>query len=316
MSEANASAPARSHQGRLEEHIEAFLESLRNRAVSEHTLFNYELDIRQFQTFIESQNATVESIDHLFIRDFLNHLYERKLQKSSVARKLACLRTFFKFLVKDKRRDSNPAELISSPRLPKKLPSYLGEEEAVAVVEMPDGDSVKGLRDRAILELLYASGLRVRELVGLNDENLDLPQQLVRVLGKGKKQRIVPFGEHAARALSAYVEERNRNWLSEPEDDGQVPLFVSLRGHRLDARDVQRLVEKTRRLLPSGRRFTPHTLRHSFATHLLERGADLRAIQELLGHSSLATTQKYTHVSLEHLRAEYDKAHPKARKRN
>jgi len=162
---------------------------------------------------------------------------------------------------------------------------------------------------------LYASGLRVRELVALNDENIDLAQQLVRVFGKGKKQRIVPFGEYAARALTGYLVERDRLGLAEAEGDGQIPVFVSVRGRRLNARDVQRLVERTRTSLPSGRRFTPHTLRHSFATHLLERGADLRAIQELLGHSSLATTEKYTHVSLEHLRAEYDKAHPKAKKR-
>lgn len=296
----------------MEKHIEAFLESLRNRAVSEHTLLNYELDIREFEAFVKAHKASIESIDHIFVRDFLNHLYERKLQKSSVARKLACLRTFFKFLVKDNRRESNPAELISSPRLPKKLPSYLGEGEAAAVVEMPNGNSVKGLRDRAILELLYASGLRVRELVALNDGSLNMSQQLVRVLGKGKKERIVPFGEHAAQALEQYLSERDRLGLVQAEEKGR-PLFVSLRGRRLNARDVQRLVEKTRRILPSGRRLTAHTLRHSFATHLLERGADLRAIQELLGHSSLATTQKYTHVSLEHLRAEYDKAHPKAK---
>jgi integrase/recombinase XerC len=297
----------------LDKHIEAFLEFLRNRAVSEHTLLNYGRDIREFRAFVETRETSVESIDHLFIRDFLNHLYERKLQKSSVARKLACLRTFFKFLVKDKRRDTNPAELISSPRLPKKLPSYLAEEEAAAVVEMPNENSLKSLRDRAILELLYASGLRVRELVGLNDDQLDLSQRLVRVLGKGKKERIVPFGEPAAQALEKYVVMRDQSGVVEVEARG-CPLFVSLRGHRLDARDVQRLVETTRRLLPSGRRFTPHTLRHSFATHLLERGADLRAIQELLGHASLSTTQKYTHVSLEHLRAEYDKAHPKAKR--
>ena len=296
----------------MEEHIEAFLESLRNRAVSEHTLLNYESDIREFEAFVESRKANIDSIDHIFVRDFLNHLYERKLQKSSVARKLACLRTFFKFLVKDNRRDSNPAELISSPLLPRKLPSYLGEDEAAAVVEMPNGNFIKGMRDRAILELLYASGLRVRELVGLNDGNLNLPQQLVRVLGKGKKERIVPFGEHAAQALEQYLSERDRLGLVQAEDKGR-PLFVSLRGRRLSARDVQRLVERTRQLLPSGRRLTAHTLRHSFATHLLERGADLRAIQELLGHSSLSTTQKYTHVSLEHLRAEYDKAHPRAK---
>jgi integrase/recombinase XerC len=296
----------------LEKHVEAFLEYLRNRAVSEHTLSNYELDIREFQAFVESHDANLLSIDHVFIRNFLNHLYERKLQKSSVARKLACLRTFFKFLVKDGRRDSNPAELIASPRLPKKLPSYLGENEAATVVEVPNGDSMKSLRDRAILELLYASGLRVRELVGLNDDHLDLSQQLVRVLGKGKKERIVPFGEHAAQALDKYLSARDHAGIVQAEAKG-CPLFVSVRGYRLDARDVQRLVEGTRRLLPSGRRLTAHTLRHSFATHLLERGADLRAIQELLGHASLSTTQKYTHVSLEHLRAEYDKAHPKAK---
>jgi integrase/recombinase XerC len=298
----------------LKRHIEAFLEALRLRAVSEHTLAAYESDLRDFETFLKSRNAAIESLDHLVIRDFLGQLYERRLEKTSVSRKLACLRTFFKFLVRDGRLKTNPAELISSPRLPKKLPSYLSEDEAATVVEMPTGDAFKDLRDRAILELLYASGLRVRELVSLNDENLDMAQQLVRVFGKGRKQRIVPFGEFAARALTAYVEERDREGLALSEDDGQTPVFVSVNGRRLNARDVQRLVEKTRLSLPSGRRLTAHTLRHSFATHLLENGADLRAIQELLGHSSLATTQKYTHVSLEHLRAEYDKAHPKAKK--
>ena len=270
-------------------------------------------DLRDFESFMKLRKSALESIDHIFIRDFLGHLYERKLQKTSIARKLACLRTFFKFLVREGRLKANPAELVSSPRLPKKLPSHLPEDEAAAIVEMPQGSSVKDLRDRAILELLYASGLRVRELAGLNDENLDMSQRLVRVFGKGRKQRIVPFGEFAARALTVYLAERDRLGLSQPEEDGQIPVFVSVRGRRLNARDVQRLVEKTRLSLPSGRRLTAHTLRHSFATHLLERGADLRAIQELLGHSSLATTQKYTHVSLEHLRAEYDKAHPKAR---
>ena len=216
--------------------------------------------------------------------------------------------------MRDGRLKSNPAELISSPRLPKKLPSYLSEKEAAAVVELPQGTALKDLRDRAILELLYASGLRVRELVGLNDENVDLGQQLVRVFGKGRKQRIVPFGEYAGRALAEYLGERDRLVLASPEASGHTPVFVSLRGRRLNARDVQRLVEKTRLRLPSGRRLTAHTLRHSFATHLLERGADLRAIQELLGHASLATTQKYTHVTLEHLRAEYEKAHPKAKR--
>jgi integrase/recombinase XerC len=298
----------------LEEHIQAFLEALRMRAVSEHTLLNYELDLRAFEKFVQTRKVEFDSIDHIFIRDFLGHLYDQKLQKTSVARKLSCLRSFFRFLVRDGRRKTNPAELISSPRLPKKLPSYLPENEAAAVVEMPKGDSFKPVRDRAILELLYASGLRLSELLGLNDENVDMPQQLVRVMGKGRKQRIVPFGDFAARALAAYLVERDRMGFPKPEIEGRRPVFVTPKGHRMGPRQVQELVARTRLGLPSGRKLTPHTLRHTFATHLLQRGADLRAIQELLGHSSLATTQKYTHVSLEHLRAEYDKAHPKAKK--
>ncbi len=299
----------------MEEEIELFLEALRNRAVSEHTLSSYASDLRGFASFLELRQTSFDAIDHVFIRDFLSHLYERRLQKSSIARKLACLRTFFKFLLREGRLKGSPAELISAPRLLQKLPSHLAEDEAAAVVEMPQGSSFKDLRDRAILELLYASGLRVRELVGLNDDHFDMPQRLLRVFGKGKKQRIVPFGEFAARSLTEYLRERDRIGLAQPEEPhGRIPLFVSIRGRRLDPRDVQRLVEKTRMNIPSGRRLTTHTLRHTFATHLLERGADLRAIQELLGHSSLATTQKYTHVTLEHLRSEYEKAHPKAGK--
>ena len=298
----------------MQEEIEAFVEALRNRAVSEHTLSSYGSDLRHFQFFLKLRKRSLRSVDHICLRDFLNHLHERKLQKTSIARKLSCLRTFFDFLVREGRLKSNPAELISSPRLPKKLPVYLSEREAAVVVELPRGTALKDLRDRAILELLYASGLRVRELVSLNDENVDMLQQLVRVIGKGRKQRIVPFGEYAGRAMAEYVSERDRLGLASPDATGQTPLFVSLRGRRLNARDVQRLVERTRLGLPSGRRLTAHTLRHTFATHLLERGADLRAIQELLGHASLGTTQKYTHVSLEHLRAEYEKAHPKAKR--
>jgi integrase/recombinase XerC len=298
----------------LELHVNAFMEALRNRAVSEHTLLSYESDLSEFHAFLKSKKVRLRDIDHIVIRDFLGHLYELGLQKSSVARKLACLRTFFRFLVRDGRLKANPAELISSPRLPKKLPSYLPEAEAARVVETPQGTSLRDLRDRAILELLYASGLRLRELVGLDDDSLDLPQRLVRVLGKGRKQRIIPFGEHAARALTAYLAARNAEDISKPEEGGHIPLFVNTKGKRIHPRSVQHVVERTRLSLPSGRRLTTHTLRHTFATHLLERGADLRAIQELLGHSSLATTQKYTHISLEHLRAEYDKAHPKAKK--
>ena len=248
----------------MERHIEAFMEALRNRAVSEHTLLSYESDLSQFQAFLKSKKAGLRDIDHVVIRDFLGHLYELGLQKSSVARKLACLRTFFRFLVRDGRLKASPAELISSPRLPKKLPSYLPEAEAAAVVEKPQGTSLRDLRDRAILELLYASGLRLRELVGLDDDSLDLPQRLVRVLGKGRKQRIIPFGEHAARALTAYLAARNAEDISKPEEGGHIPLFVNTKGKRIHPRSVQYVVERTRLTLPSGRRLTAHTLRHTF----------------------------------------------------
>lgn len=300
----------------MEKHLAAFLEYLRNRALSEHTLINYEIDMREFASFMIERKATFQSIDHVFIRDFLNYLYEKhEMQKSSVARKLACLRTFFKFMVRERRLKSNPAELISAPRLPKKLPSVLTEQEASILVELPQGQSFKDVRDRAMLELLYASGLRVAELVGLNDSDVDIPRQLLRVLGKGKKQRDVPFGDPAARALHGYLAERERSGFSRIDDDGRQPLFMGVRGRRIHVRYVQSLVERCRLSLPSRRRVTAHTLRHSFATHLLERGADLRSIQELLGHASLSTTQKYTHLSLQHLKTEYDKAHPRAGKK-
>jgi integrase/recombinase XerC len=297
-------------------HAADFIESLRRKAVSIHTITNYERDLKHFTQFLELRKATIESTDHILLRDFLNHLYaERHLSKSSVSRKLACLKTFFKFMVREGRLKVNPAELISSPRLPKKLPAYLGEEETARVVEMPQGNGLRELRDRAILELLYASGLRVSELVGLNEDEIDMQQETVRVLGKGNKERIVPFGSFAARALEEYLEAKRRVPNVEPEKDGSIPAFLSVRNkpRRIVVRDVQRLLARVRFGLKTTRRVTPHTLRHSFATHLLERGADLRSIQELLGHESLSTTQKYTHVSIQHLKKEYDKAHPKAR---
>ncbi len=298
----------------MNRHTEDFIESLRRKAASRHTITNYEIDLKHFLEFLDQKRKTIEAADHILLRDFLNHLYtQRHLSKSSVSRKLACLKTFFKFMVREGRLKANPAELVTSPRLPKKLPSYLGEAEAAAMIEVPKGDTLKGLRDRAILELLYASGLRVSELIGLNEDEIDLRQETVRVLGKGNKERIVPFGSYAAEALREYLSKKKSLRITVAEKNGNLPAFISLRGHRLTSRDVQRLVARVRLKLATTRRVTPHTLRHSFATHLLERGADLRSIQEMLGHESLSTTQKYTHVSLQHLRKEYDKAHPKAK---
>ena len=297
-------------------HAADFIESLRRKAVSLHTISNYERDLRDFTRFLEIRNATIESTDHTLLRDFLNYLYtERRLSKSSVSRKLACLKTFFKYLLREGLLKANPAELISSPRLPRKLPAYLAEDETATIMEMPQGTTLKAVRDRAILELLYASGLRVSELVGLNEDEIDMRQETVRVLGKGGKERIVPFGSYAARAIQEYLGQKHAGGKIEREGDGAIPAFVSVRKipRRISARDVQRLVTRVRFALKANRRVTPHTLRHSFATHLLERGADLRSIQELLGHESLSTTQKYTHVSIQHLKKEYEKAHPKAK---
>ena len=296
----------------MKKEIESFLGSLRVRAASEHTVLNYGRDLRRFEAFMDSRDVTLDAVDHLFVRDFLNSLYKQKLKKSSVSRTLACIRTFFKFLVRGQRLRRNPAEVVSSPRLGKQLPTYLSESEVSQVMDVDQEATLKNLRDRAILELLYASGLRVSELVGLDASDLDHGEQLVRVLGKGGKERIVPFGSFASKALDAYMLERQRKQKMMPDSGGNLPLFINLRGTRLGVRSVERLLVRCRRFLKPGRQVTPHTLRHSFATHLLENGADLRSIQELLGHSTLSTTQKYTHVSLRHLRQEYDKAHPKA----
>ncbi len=296
----------------MKREIESFLSSLRARAASDHTVLNYGRDLRRFEAFMDSREVTLDAVDHLFIRDFLNSLYKQKLKKSSVSRTLACIRTFFKFLVRQQRLRRNPAEVVSSPRLGKQLPTYLSESEVSEMMDVDQEATLKNLRDRAILELLYASGLRVSELVGLNASDLDRGERLVRVLGKGGKERIVPFGSFASGALDVYMSERQRKQKMMPDSRGNLPLFINLRGTRLGVRSVERLLESYRRFLKPGRQVTPHTLRHSFATHLLENGADLRSIQELLGHSNLSTTQKYTHVSLQHLRREYDKAHPKA----
>ena len=293
---------------------EDFIESLRRRAVSRHTISNYSRDLRHFSEFLTLRNAGLDTTDHVLLRDFLNYLYaEKRLSKNSVSRKLACLKTFFRYLVREGLLKANPAELISSPRLARKLPAYLAEDETAAIMEIPRGTTLKDIRDRAILELLYATGLRVSELAGLNEDEIDMQQETVRVLGKGNKERIVPFGSYARNAIQEYLEKKHALGFTSPDETGVRPVFISLRGFRMTVRDIQRLMARVRLGLRTPRRVTPHTLRHSFATHLLERGADLRSIQELLGHESLSTTQKYTHVSVQHLKKEYDRAHPKAR---
>jgi integrase/recombinase XerC len=308
----------------LDRYLTQFLDHLRyERNVSVHTLRNYESDLKQFFDFLSPAEETkpkvrragpgLKQIDHLTIREWLASLHSDHKKKSSIARKLAALRTFFQFLVREEVLESNPAKLVATPRKEKKLPVHLSIEDAVRFIETPDPETDFGKRDRAILELLYATGIRVAELVGINLRDLDFNNKLVRVLGKRRKERIVPFGEPAAKALQDYLSVREKFLMNAPvtRRDAQ-PLVLNYQGTRMTTRSVGRLVEKYIRQCAGIHDISPHALRHSFATHLLDSGADLRDIQELLGHARLSTTQIYTHVSMEKLIEVYDKTHPKA----
>jgi integrase/recombinase XerC len=298
--------------------IEQFLEHLRyERNVSAHTLRNYQSDLEQFLEFLtadEKRKAPeISEIDHLTIREWLATLHTAHKSKSSIARKLAALRTFFQFLVREGMLELNPAKLVATPKLEKKLPNHLSIEEAVRFIESPDPESDLGKRDRAMLELMYATGVRVAELTTLNLPDVDFRNQLVRVTGKRRKQRIVPFGDPAGAAIGNYLLVREKFLMNAPvskRDD--AALFLNYQGTRITTRSVGRMVEKYIRICAGMHNISPHALRHSFATHLLDSGADLRDIQELLGHARLSTTQVYTHVSMEKLIEVYDKAHPKA----
>ena len=306
----------------MEKLIEQFLEHLRyERNVSAHTLRNYASDLEQFIDFLAPLDQTtgkrntpdISEIDHLTIREWLASLHAAQKKKASIARKLAALRTFFQFLVREGVVGLNPAKLVSTPRLEKKLPKHLSIEETIRFIESPDAETDLGKRDRAMLELMYATGVRVAELTTLNLADVDFGNQLIRVTGKRRKQRIVPFGDPAAVAIRNYLTVRDKFLLKAPiSKRDEEALFLNYQGTRITTRSVGRMVEKYIRLCAGMHNISPHALRHSFATHLLDSGADLRDIQELLGHARLSTTQVYTHVSMEKLIEVYDKAHPKA----
>ncbi|HUE82329.1 MAG TPA: tyrosine recombinase XerC [Pyrinomonadaceae bacterium] len=302
----------------MEQLLDQFLEHLRyERNVSAHTLRNYKSDLEQFFSYLspntDVQYPEIGQIDHLTIREWLGTLHSQNKKKSSVARKLAALRTFFQFLLREGIVELNPAKLVSTPRLEKRLPKHLSIEDAIRFIETPDIETDLGKRDRAILELLYATGVRVSELTTLSIGDIDFRQRLIRVTGKRRKERIVPFGEPALRALEAYLSVRDRFLAQAPisKRDSEA-VFLNYQGTRITTRSVGRMVEKYIRICAGMHDISPHALRHSFATHLLDSGADLRDIQELLGHARLSTTQIYTHVSMEKLIEVYDKAHPKA----
>ena len=283
---------------------------------SPHTVESYSRDLDQFLQHLTAGRSDREidpsDLDHITIREFLSRLTRAGNRKATVARKLSVLRSFFRYLYREGHLERNPAKLVRTPRQPFRAPRFLSVPEIESILTLPPADTTKGVRDRAILELLYASGLRVGELVGLNLVDLSLPRRLVRVRGKGNKERVVPFGEPSRASLDAYLETRRRILAKRRNGPETTALFLNLRGGRLSARSVQRNLGAYIRRAALLLDVHPHLLRHSFATHLLNNGADLRSIQELLGHESLSTTQRYTHVSIEHLQKVYRDAHPKA----
>jgi integrase/recombinase XerC len=313
--------------------VDRFIGFLRyEKNASPSTIREYRRDVTQFFVFLTPPGETtmpIQEIDHKIVREYVSSMYDQKLERSSIARHLASLRTFFKFCMREGLAKQNPARLVSSPKLPRRVPRVLTAEEMNAFLdnlasppsggtgrkqptaEQRENEKLMLKRDRAILELLYGSGLRVSELVGLEVVNVDRPGQMVRVRGKGRKERIVPYGEKAKLALENYWPVRDAI-VGRVKDPDREALFVSHRGHCMTSGAVRTVVKKYARLCNVNWDLHPHALRHAFATHLLADGADLRAIQELLGHVSLSTTQRYTHATVEQLMSVYDKSHPHA----
>ncbi len=281
-----------------------YLEYERN--VSSNTIIAYNADIREFNKFIEKSGISLRKVNHLNIREYLAFLLEKGYGKSTVARKLASLRSFYKYLMKEKVVGKNPLIYVSTPKQEEKIPSFLELEEIIELLKMPDRRTLMGLRDAAILEVLYGSGIRVSELVNLDIRNVDIIGGGVKVIGKGKKERLVPIGEKALSCIEEYLDRRR-------ETQGEkYALFLNNKADRITARGISRLLSKYVKIMSIRKHVTPHTLRHTFATHLLNAGCDLRAIQEMLGHVNLSTTQIYTHLSTQRLKKVYNKSHPHA----
>ncbi len=301
----------------MENFVDEFLTNLRvAKNYSSKTLESYGLDLGQFIDFLnEKKVVDLRSVDHIMIREFLSLLKQSDYAKSSMARKLACIRSFFKFLCREGVLEKNPVLGITSPKRDKRLPQFLVQQEVTDLLELPDGNKQLEVRDLAILELLYSSGLRLQEVVGLNLADLDLSRGYLRVFGKGSKERMVPFGGAARRALEKYLREVRPALLKRQlssQTKAVTNVFLNFRGTRLSGRSIQRMFDKYIQQLAINRKVSPHTIRHTFATHLLENGADLRVVQELLGHVDISTTQIYTHLTREKIRSVYLKSHPRA----
>jgi len=301
--------------------IDRFIDYIRSqRGYSEHTVRSYRTDLIGFSDFLSDrralggdEKASVEmsDIDYIDVREYLGSLFGR-YNRTTIARKLSAIRSFFYFLERDGLSDGNPAADVSTPRQGKYIPAHLPVDDMFRLLKGPDRTTPSGLRDLAIIEVLYSCGIRVAELAGLNMSDIDFDQRLVRVIGKGDKERIVPIGRKALKSVKDYLE-AIIPWRKKIRDSEtkSVPIFINYRGGRLSTRSIGSIIKRYVRGCGLMANITPHSLRHTFATHLLDGGADLRSVQELLGHVSLSTTQRYTHVSLDKLMEVYDKAHPR-----
>lgn len=286
----------------MDRYIDKFVSYLEvEKNYSPHTVLNYRADLVEFAEFVGK--VPLEGIDYLLLRRYLAQLRTNQYRPRTLARKLSSLRSFFRFLHRESLIKRNPAVLLMSPKMEKRLPNFMTEEEVVKFIESPSLKETSGKRDRAILETLYGTGIRVSELVGLDVQNLDLIGNILKVAGKGKKERLVPMGDKAAQALKDYLDHRGKD---------SKAVFLNKNGTRLCDRSVRNIVNKYIQKASLSYHVSPHVLRHTFATHLLNRGADLRSVQELLGHVNLSTTQIYTHVTTDRLKKVYDQAHPRA----
>jgi integrase/recombinase XerC len=287
------------------------------RNLSEQTRRSYLSDLCQYSRHIEKEHPSTAGddaipVDLVLIRSFLASLYREKLMKVTISRKVAALRSFYRYLLREGRVRFNPAELVQLPRCETFIPVVLSHDEILSLLRVDFPEDVMGQRDRAMIELFYSAGIRLSELTEINLSDLDVPGGLIKVRGKGRKERIVPVGRPALEALGVYMKQRRELEAKRPQSDRDDPLFLSRRGARINPRGVARVLERVVRQSGIGRHISPHALRHSFATHLLDAGADLRSIQEMLGHRSLSTTQKYTTVSVGRLMEVYDRAHPRS----
>lgn len=295
--------------------IDLFLEYLRvEKNASVHTIVAYQSDLAQFYAYLTEEGIeTFGEVTHVMIRTFLSRLYMANAARKTLSRKVSCLRSFYDFLMREGVLESNPAKSVSTPKLEKKVPNFLYIEEVKQLLEAPSMTEPLGIRDRAILELLYASGIRVSECMGLKLGDLDLDTGMARVFGKGAKERIVLLGQKACDAVRLYLDKARPRLLQERKTSGKEPvLFLNYRGEPLSGRSVRRIVDKYMLQVAGQKSISPHVLRHTFATHLLDEGADLRVVQELLGHVSLSSTQIYTHATKEKLMRVYMNAHPRA----